>query len=124
MIEAFKTTEIPFESIDPEIRTLVKLINQLPGLITTDSCIGHEPNDSCYIAVNAESQQDFKNLIDIMPFWGRRVGLTYGEPWQKMIWADVNVDMRYILRIDGSPHYIQRQAVCEVEEALKKYINT
>lgn len=35
--------EIPYDKIDPEIRELVLLMNEIPGIRTVGSCAGHGP---------------------------------------------------------------------------------
>ena len=32
---------IPYHEIDAEVRELVRLLNEVPGIETTDSCFGH-----------------------------------------------------------------------------------
>lgn len=114
---------IPYEEIDPTIRGLVRLINQFPGLYTTDSCAGHRAGEPCYISVGAETQDAFLNLIRALPFWGHRGGFVNTMPWINVIWAWVmpgeETALSYVLHLEGHPLHAQRELIGQAEESLR-----
>ncbi len=44
----------PYESIDPEVRRLVRPISERPGLHTIWSCAGHALGEEAYVSFTAE----------------------------------------------------------------------
>jgi Methyltransferase TYW3 len=114
--------EIPYGEIDCEIRYLVKLINDFPGIRTISTCAGHTPVEAeTSITFIANDQSAVSKLFAAMPFWGLRAGFVGSRPRQQIIWASVDIleeRLVYNLQLGGSPLYVQRQLVGEVEKSL------
>jgi hypothetical protein len=112
-------TDIPFEIIDPEIRRLVALLNRFPGISTTNSCAGHGPGEPCYVSFRADSQEDVRRLVRVLPVWGCRAGFRENRAWSQHVGVFVAQDPdQYVLQIEGCPLFIQRELLGEVERAL------
>jgi hypothetical protein len=58
---------IPYTEIDCEIRTLVRLLNEFPGIRTEFSCAGHADDEEGYITFRAESQESVHAILRALP---------------------------------------------------------
>ncbi len=112
----------PYESIDPEVRRLVRLINERPGLHTEWSCAGHALGEEAYVSFTADSQDAVAALLGAMPFVGWNAGFAENRPIAKVIWMTLGrADegrLRYDLRLGGYPEFARKELICEVEHAL------
>jgi hypothetical protein len=126
VIVAPETTEmgVPYEEIDCEIRSLVRLMNQFAGIHTTASCVGHEDRSETYVRFIADSQEHLRILMLALPFLQWKSTLVANQFRWQSIWIDTHLDaagqIQYALRIAGGPQYMQRQALAEVEATLAK----
>jgi len=113
---------IPYEDIDCEIRRLVRLVNEFPGIRTWGSCAGHAEGEEAEIDFVAESQESASLLLSSMPFWEWSAGFVNNQPQYKTIWATVRSNghgtLSYKLRLAGHPLHVQRVLLGEVESAL------
>lgn len=113
---------VPYEEIDPEIRRLVRLMNELPGIHTLFSCAGHRGNEETYVSFIAEQQADLGALLRTLPFTGAQTALIANHLEYKTLTVTAGLDLDgllvYHLGIGGRPRYIQRQLLAEVEERL------
>ncbi len=113
---------VPYEDIDPEIRPLVRLLNDIPGISTRWSCAGHDRPCEGYVSFEAASQDALAAMAAALPRMGFRGTLTNNHLEASSIDLIVEVDanrrLRYSLRISGDPPYAQRRALDEVERAL------
>ncbi len=114
--------KVPYEKIDCEIRSLVRLLNGVPGVATVFSCAGHGDRDEAYITFTAASQDALAAVLRALPFFdvhGSLVGNTY--QWQCLT-VSARMDIRrrlvYDLRLSGSPQFAQRQLIGLVEASL------
>jgi hypothetical protein len=113
---------IPNEEIDCEIRQLVRLLNEFPGIRTEFSCAGHTEDEETYVSFHANSHEDLESVLTALPFTGARSELVANQFRWRTICVDVALSseskLRYTLRISGRPEYIQRRLVGEVEQSL------
>jgi hypothetical protein len=71
----------------------------------------------------ADSQENVRNLLSKLPplFWRNQVVANCCFHWSAA-WIDVSLnaegELRYHLRVAGSPQYVQRQRLGEIEQAL------
>ena len=114
---------VPYEDIDPEIRGLVRLINTMPGLRSQFSCAGHAEGDEAYVAFFADTPGAVAGLLSRLPFMGWRCGFAHNRPISKIIWMTVSRtdagELRYELRLGGTPTYARQELLGEVESALR-----
>jgi hypothetical protein len=114
---------IPYEKIDCEIRPLIRLINEFPGIRTEFSCIGHRDEEDGYITFQADSQESLAILLAALPFLSWRADIVANQFRYRAVWIDVSLHsdqgLRYNLRFSGQPQYMQRQLVGEMESALR-----
>ena len=120
------------DEIDIDIRRLVGLLNQRPGIRTISSCAGHACGRGeiidAYIYFVADDQATVRALIDVIPNWGtgatctgfcvqvKHVGITLFHP---QALPDVPPHaLVYRLAIAGMPLYHQRAQIHAIEEAL------
>lgn len=124
-VDSLASHGIPYEDIDVEIRRLVGLVNRFSGICTVGSCAGHNPEEEAEIDFVAESQEAVTTLLRALPFVGWRGGITYNAPRVRSIYLTLypgaNGRPSYKLRLGGSPFYVQRELIGEVEEALESY---
>jgi hypothetical protein len=117
--------DVPYEEIDVEVRRLVRLLNQMPGIQTTGSCAGHSLGDEAEIDFVADSQEAVATLLAALPFVGWRGGIRNNFPHTTAVYLNVfpgrNYRPLYKLRIGGSPFYAQRQLLGGIEAALDSY---
>lgn len=115
---------IPYEDIDPEIRGLVKILNDVPGLRTEHSCVGHEIDEEAYVTLIAENQTVVANLLAALPFWGWKASFADNRPISKVIWTTVdlkpNGEVRYTLRLGGFPVYQKKELIVEIERSIRE----
>lgn len=105
---------IPYRQIDPEIRRLVRLMNELSGIATFASCADHEPGEEAYVWFSAKGQGAVARLLGRLPFLGTRAGFVEGRPWSQHIWVTceaVRGSVRYALRVSGQPLSSQRECL-------------
>lgn len=118
--------KIPLDSVDTEIRKLVRLVNSFEGLRTTDSCAGHKEGETCYISIVAESQERLATLIKALPFRGVNAGIVANMPFMQTIWIGVVIyedgNLHYVLNMQGYPFYEQRRLIVDVEQCLEKHL--
>lgn len=78
------TTEIPYSDIDYEIRDIIRYINEIDGIETTESCCGHNEYP-CRIWFRAD------NTECLTHFW---YDYFYGNPnWRIALdMTDVDID--------------------------------
>ncbi len=118
--------ELPYNEMDVEVRKLVYLLNHFPNIKTIASCAGHTIDEAGYITIEAETQEDIGNLINMLPFWGPRAGITNNLPWSQHIWATVMPNKtgrpHYVLQFSGHPFYKQRELIIEIEQTLKSHL--
>jgi hypothetical protein len=115
---------VPYEEIDCEVRKLVRLINECPGIRTLGCCAGHEAHgNETQIDFIGESPQAIHKMLASMPFQGFRGGFANNHPQTEFIWATVTPKeghLVYTLRIGGSPFHVQRALLGKVEAALER----
>lgn len=113
---------IPWGAIDAEIRPLVRLLNDRPGLRTLYSCAGHAEGEEAYVTFTACCQGALNALLAALPFHGARSALVANRfEYRTLVVAariDLNGHLVYDVRVGGNPQYIQRQLLGEVERAL------
>jgi hypothetical protein len=113
---------IPYEEIDCEIRQLVKLLNEFPGIRTEFSCAGHTEDEETYVSFRAESLDRLEAVLAALPFIGARSDIMANQFRWRSICVDVALlsegGLRHTIRIAGRPEYIQRRLVGEVERSL------
>lgn len=117
--------EVPYNEIDIEIRYLVWLINQFPGITTTASCVGHDtfPNRGAGITFSVDTQEHLAAFVSALPDLAWRAGFVANQAQWHTLWIDLAMfqdGLNYSLNIDGYPQYVQRTLVGTVEKALKK----
>ena len=130
---ASASPRICYDDIDIDVRRLVALLNQWPGLRTLYSCAGHGQElgagvSEAYVCFTADTQATVRALIDAIPNWGqhatftgfqiqvRHVGITLFQPKEML---DVSPDVLvYRLAIAGTPLYHQRAQIQAIEDAL------
>lgn len=111
---------VPYDEIDVEIRRLVSIINKYPGIRTISSCAGHQQSLQSTVGFRAADQEALGRLVAALPFTGSQ-GQFLDRPILQSIYVTVDNDHgapTYVLRISGSPYYIQRELLASVEEAL------
>ncbi len=114
---------IPYEDIDVEVRHLVRLMNQFPGIVTVGSCAGHAEGEETSITFIADSQMLLREMLEALPFWGFRGGFVNNQPQSRVIWITAYPEggrIVYDLRIGGTPRHVQRGVLAEVEAALQE----
>jgi hypothetical protein len=113
---------VPYEEIDCEIRYLVKLLNDFPGIRTEFSCAGHTEDEETYVSFRADSQEHVQAVLAALPFMGARSELVANQFRWRAVCVDVTIGgegkLRYSLQISGRPQHIQRRLVGEVEQSL------
>lgn len=114
---------IPFQDIDCEIRPLVALLNQVPGVRTTSSCAGHSaPSAEAGIVFLVENQDVLHRLLSMLkPVLGWRGAFESNHPWWHSLWirADLHEEaVVYSLKIDGYPLHAQRSLIGLTEAAI------
>lgn len=121
---------IPYEDIDAEIRPLIELMNKIPGLTTLFSCIGHEEDEEGYVLFEVESQAALKSLMSCLEQKGK-ASVCFTEGMENFRWnrALVSVNLyderiRYRLSLRGSPLFMQRQLIGDIEKRLRKGTTT
>lgn len=73
--------EVAYNQIDIEIRYLVWLMNQFPGIRTVSSCAGHvSPSPGAGVEFTVERQADLAALMFALPEVGWRGGFVVGFP--------------------------------------------
>lgn len=111
-----------YAEIDLEIRRVVWLLNELPGITTLQSCAGHAESDEAYVTFAAGDQDALSRVLDAMPFLDYQSVLTDRRIEWQCITLSVRLDderrLVYDLRIKGSPLYVQRRALYAVEVGL------
>ncbi len=127
MIRPFRRAlPIPYEDIDVEVRRLVQLINQIPGIKTVESCAGHEPHNQAVIGFAASNQAALCRLLDAMPFLGVESSIWGEVPILRSICLTVekarNKCLHHKLRITGFPIFAQRQLVMEIERHVTGWL--
>ena len=109
---------IDYRGLDAEIRPLVEMLNDFPGIRTTDSCAGHHDSDEAYVSFVCRDRDGLALLVKALPLT-RRHNWVGNQPQMQSV--SVNTEwggnsVRHILRIWGYPQYAQRQMIAEVEE--------
>ena len=126
-----------YDEIDIDVRRLVALLNQWPGLRTLYSCAGHGQElgagvSEAYVCFTADTQATVRALIDAIPNWGqhatftgfqiqvRHVGITLFRPTEMF---DMPPDaLVYRLAIAGTPLYHQRAQIQAIEDAVSAVV--
>lgn len=114
--------EVPYTSIDVEVRRLVQLMNAFPGIQTYSSCAGHQQTPQTEVGFRAGHQGDLCRLIGALPFLGARAALL-DQPILESIYVTAELEdgcVGYKLRITGAPRYHQRELLMQVEDSLVK----
>jgi hypothetical protein len=122
---------VRYEAIDIEIRQLVHLLNQWPGIRTCFSCAGHEEHETggieSYICFTADCPRALRSLIDVLPNWGAKAAFFAFQPFFRHVGIEV-VTLKepaldptvpvYRLSIAGMPLFHQRAQLKLVEDAI------
>ena len=123
---------IPWDKIDPEIRTLVRLLNDVPGIRTTSSCVGHPGEGgaadrliSGAIGFIVEDQESLRKLLDILDLRTATPQITLRANVYEMrsircecgYYSEADQIM-YNLIIAGEPLYAQREMIDLLERRL------
>ncbi len=103
------TTIIPYKDIDFEIRDLIRYINEVEGIETTESCCGHGESPCC-IWFKAD------NIECLTKFWYKYL---YGNPnWRIVLkMTDIDIDNEewdkptYLLYTTFSDYYYTGLAI-------------
>jgi len=123
-----------WDEIDVEIRPLVRLLNEQPGIHTLFSCAGHYGDDavvSGYVTMRIDSLDNLISLvrkIGINVLTGCRQWAT-GPDYIKRIYLDhASIECSeldedgvvFTLRIEGYPLRLQRERLGLIEAALSR----
>ena len=123
-----KSSDVPYEAVDIEIRRLVWLMNQLPGIRTISSCSGHAwPSPEAGIVFSCGTQDDLSALIAALPPLGWHGGFIANQSqWDALTITVSSFEqtVSYSLQIDGYPQHVQRALISKVEKALETAIPT
>jgi hypothetical protein len=112
---------IPYEEIDVEIRRLVYLLNQLPGIRTVASCAGHEPGAAIVVSLSVKCPCGIHELARRLPFIGVRGVLIHDQPESASIllmMSTISGGLAYELRINGYPDHMRWRTLGQVEKSL------
>lgn len=130
----FSKDPIPWDEIDPEIRPIVRLLNEQPGVETLYSCAGHETDPgqlSGYVTMHIDTLEDLQGLVrKIGPrvltmcyMWTRRADRPY--PTRDFL-SSAYIECHeldehgvvFTLHIEGQPMWAQRTKIEKIELAL------
>ncbi|MEJ7739917.1 MAG: hypothetical protein WKF97_21020 [Chitinophagaceae bacterium] len=116
--------EIDYGQIDFDIRKLVYLVNIFDEIETLFSCSGHQLGEQGYITFKAGSVDALNKLLTALPNQWRCAGFSYNQPYLKQFWINVSImpayGLVYNLRFEGSPFFMQRELIEEMEKALSE----
>ena len=81
-VESVGWPQTDLHTVDIDVRRLVSLLNQWPGLRTISSCAGHGKHElgaavtEAYVCFVADTQATVRALIDAIPNWGANATFT------------------------------------------------
>jgi hypothetical protein len=115
--------------IDIDIRRLVGLLNQWPGIRTLASCAGHREDagmvTAAYVCFVAAEQREVRRLIDTIPNFGSSAAFSGFEVLVRCVWLQVGTwatpdpsALVFSLYIAGTPLHYQRAQIDAIERAL------
>jgi len=111
---------IPYEYIDPEIRDLVRVLNETSCIVTTGSCIGHGTNPVAEIVFNVIDDEAWHSLLPCILAVNYHLDYANVEVYQ---WHRLSPDGEYlvdwILRVQVHPR--NREVTCSEEERIRHY---
>jgi hypothetical protein len=122
------------EEIDIEIRRLVYLLNQWPGIRTLTSCAGHGDElgwgiTEAYVCFTVANQRTLRRLVDAIPNWGSHARFTGYAAMVRHVGVTVesarempNLSRKapvYRLVIAGAPLFYQRAQIKAIEDAVR-----
>lgn len=117
-------SSIPYDQIDPLVRELVRILNDEWEIETTWSCSGHVPEEEAYVSFRAPCEEKLREFLRALPFYGWSAGFVGGRPMAKAVWTMVAIDgegnLRYDLRMSGTPEYARKELIGEIEAALRR----
>lgn len=118
---------IPYDEIDIEVRRLVWLMNQLPGIVTLWSCAGHAEDEPSYVTFTAETQEALGEVLCVLPFQNAQMAVVGNRMHYTTLTVAARIDLDghlvYDLHVGGTPKYVQRQLLGELERALADYLS-
>jgi hypothetical protein len=119
--------DVPYDDIDCEIRHLIRLLNQMPGIRTTSSCAGHSSPSEAYVAFLSKSQENLHSLLTALSeLLGWKAGFEANRSSWRAVWVQASLHtegvLQYHLRIDGHPKYAQRELIGKVENAISSHL--
>jgi hypothetical protein len=112
---------IPYDEIDLEIRSIVRLLNQREGISSICSCAGHKAGDEAEIGLRIDSEAALSRLFDDLPLVGLRGEFRENRPVVQMVYVVVESFRGrplYKIRLAGQPFYAQRELLASLESAL------
>jgi len=128
---------IPWDEIDPEIRPLVRLLNDQPGVKTLHSCAGHEEESMPwrtlgYVSFVVDSLNSLNALIraigkEILNGYQRGFTCSPVRIAAESIFRTARMECHelanqggpvFTLNIVGNPLWAQREALHAIEAAL------
>lgn len=126
----YRSVLVDTSEIDVEIRELVCLINEIPGVRTVASCAGH--NDDIwgyvegYISFTTDNQSSLESLLSSLPRDSNftSAGNVFEETRRLFYcscWYDRDIDPQqviYRLTFGGRPVFYQRQLIDELVRGL------
>src|SRR5579884_3662776 len=120
---AFEMGAIDYAEIDCEIRPLIEYLNLFPGIETLQSCAGHTETEEAYVTFTAADALSLERLLRALPFIGARCVLVQSRLQTQCVSIRVSLGdgsrLTWRLSLAGSPQYIQRQLIGNVENSLR-----
>lgn len=119
--------DIPWDDIDAEIRPLIRLLNERPGIVTEWSCAGHGEEEGYFIVI-ADSLVAIRSLLILLPKPGYSISMlgyapptVTGSSWHCSVDTDCPDSHRLRFRIAfyGTPRSERFALVAAMEDALR-----
>ena len=115
-------TMVPYDDLDPLVRELVRVLNEIWGLRTTASCQGHGYDEVAYVSFVSADLDTVRALLSALPLLGWRGGFAWNRPVAKAVWVTASPDssgLRFDLTLSGYPEYARKELIVEVESCLR-----
>ena len=136
--KSFNTEEFKEEPLDPEIKKLVYLINQVDGVETTESCFGHHKMP-CHIWLrikNVDTANKFiRRFFYFDPLWSLKLSFSEASYFDELLFViesayqdyptvDLmveNLTKRFLKALKQKPY---EDSIVEWKKDFKGYVNS